>query len=125
MRISDWSSDVCSSDLVARQVAGAREDDRPGHGRRPAPQLAVHEIGEAAERLPAAVPQNTSASPGCSRSGRMWSSARRDIVVEQEIGELETPVAQHRFAATQFQRRSEEHKSELQSLMRISYAVFC
>src|SRR3546814_10018639 len=34
---------------VARQVAGAREDDRPGHGRRPAPQLAVHEIGEAAE----------------------------------------------------------------------------
>src|SRR3546814_4181687 len=25
------------------------EDDRPGHGRRPAPQLAVHEIGEAAE----------------------------------------------------------------------------
>src|SRR3546814_1425676 len=36
-----------------------------------------------------------------------------------------TPVADGRFAWAQDQGRSEEHTSELQSLMRISYAVFC
>src|SRR3546814_10766762 len=56
MRISDWSSDVCSSDLAPvgrRQLhhaEAARERHRPGHVRgRPAEQLAVHEVGDAAE----------------------------------------------------------------------------
>src|SRR3546814_7498504 len=66
------------------------EDDRPGHGRRPAPQLAVHEIGEAAEE-------------------EAEGHDAGDIVAE----------------AQEIQLRSEEHTSELQSLMRISYAVFC
>src|SRR3546814_5784300 len=41
-----------------------------------------------------------------------------DIVVEHDRGSI-------RVAAWQFGTRSEEHTSELQSLMRISYAVFC
>src|SRR3546814_3212070 len=33
MRISDWSSDVCSSDLAAREIEGAPAEDQPAHGR--------------------------------------------------------------------------------------------
>src|SRR3546814_14944446 len=46
MRISDWSSDVCSSDL---ERAAGRENYGPGHVRLLAPEFPVHEIGEAAE----------------------------------------------------------------------------
>src|SRR3546814_8514934 len=70
MRISDWSSDVCSSDLVA----GDRENEGKGKSAHDPPQS------------------------GGSCSGCRWPG----------IG-----------------LRSEEHTSELQSLMRISYAVFC
>src|SRR3546814_2725341 len=71
MRISDWSSDVCSSDLRFGIDAGIHRD-RQGAG--------------------------------------------RGAVL----------FARHRWAAVSlFGERSEEHTSELQSLMRISYAVFC
>src|SRR3546814_6601789 len=63
MRISDWSSDVCSSDLVV--------------------------------------------------DGRLLVGGRHE---ELETGSLEDG---------RIEARSEEHTSELQSLMRISYAVFC
>src|SRR3546814_9850935 len=53
MRISDWSSDVCSSDLLARVArlrAAAREHHGPGHViGDAAPQFTVDEIGDAAE----------------------------------------------------------------------------
>src|SRR3546814_6771788 len=77
MRISDWSSDVCSSDLDLRsRLRDPRTPGQPGglsrHGRQGGADLR-----------------------------RIWRPAhRRDL-------------------------RSEEHTSELQSLMRISYAVFC
>src|SRR3546814_5325316 len=41
------------------------------------------------------------------------------------MGQVAATVEIDRFAARQGQRRSEEHTSELQSLMRSSYAVFC
>src|SRR3546814_10006371 len=94
MRISDWSSDVCSSDLHF-------EDG--GIGRRPADaelfQLA-HQAGFRIARR---------------RLGEMLF--RRDLVAVERIAGLQLgqPVV----------GRSEEHTSELQSLMRISYAVFC
>src|SRR3546814_9737052 len=80
MRISDWSSDVCSSDLVMA-------DD--GHRAR----RAVQRIADAAADAGHAVIR------GHPHFGR--GLARAEIA------------------------RSEEHTSELQSLMRISYAVFC
>src|SRR3546814_2929159 len=73
MRISDWSSDVCSSDLVR---AGSN--------------------GEF----------NAAISPAGSPPAGIWSTA--------------TDPERMRPSS-----RSEEHTSELQSLMRISYAVFC
>src|SRR3546814_5919480 len=89
MRISDWSSDVCSSDLC-----GAR--DVPG------PRGSV----ELADKL-----------------GRQAKA-----VFLARCHHSSTPLSgsSAAFRAVRLiKRRSEEHTSELQSLMRISYAVFC
>src|SRR3546814_4361901 len=80
MRISDWSSDVCSSDLV---------------------------------RL--LFPAHAGMNRNAIQSRRYRSSVPRTRGDE--------PV--HRMAPEARACRSEEHTSELQSLMRISYAVFC
>src|SRR3546814_7379134 len=98
MRISDWSSDVCSSDLLARAGAdvviwGRREDRN---------EKAVAELRQFGGRVSARV---------------VDVSEEREIVegvaaAVEEMGRLDCV-------------RSEEHTSELQSLMRISYAVFC
>src|SRR3546814_4446715 len=106
MRISDWSSDVCSSDLQRR-------------GQRSQRRLQVVEIGRrerAAQR-------------------QMEAEHLHDIGIAPERQQLLLPRGQAVTApARQFVRgrrgaerieRSEEHTSELQSLMRISYAVFC
>src|SRR3546814_8199911 len=87
MRISDLSSDVCSSDLV----------DRPALSRRAARAARQHGAGDGPGLRPGAA--RARAAPG--RAGHAVLRRR------------------------QRRRRSEEHTSELQSLMRISYAVFC
>src|SRR3546814_6875034 len=92
MRISDWSSDVCSSDLHTWQARRGRY--RPG-GLRQKPVRAEFRRGQA--------------DPDGSALG---SNLGRDHAV-QVAGTANGP------------NRSEEHTSELQSLMRISYAVFC
>src|SRR3546814_3331837 len=88
MRISDWSSDVCSSDLLERRSDAdiMRGDGRRDPARRSGAQLVADPPGKALPRR--RIPQHL-----CRCRGR-WA-------------------------------RSEEHTSELQSLMRISYAVFC
>src|SRR3546814_2573515 len=96
MRISDWSSDVCSSDLV---VQGALGD--PAHRR-------------AHMRTDAAVATGAEAS---FREIAALDQGRPDQAVEQ--------ARQEQARQEQESQRSEEHTSELQSLMRISYAVFC
>src|SRR3546814_9714086 len=90
MRISDWSSDVCSSDLPVRAII-ARDVDMAG------PRIAVvaaHLLHDLRRRVEAVTVGDVLRGPG--------------DIVRQRI-----------------EARSEEHKSELQSLMRISYAVFC
>src|SRR3546814_4905286 len=89
LRISDWSSDVCSSDLL--EVLGDAHDGEEGavHGR---------ELGESGE------------------GGRV---RHRHIHPRCQFGE------RRRAHGGLHMQRSEEHTSELQSLMRISYAVFC
>src|SRR3546814_8814083 len=44
---------------------------------------------------------------------------------DRNVGKTRRKTARHRFASSSIWRRSEEHTSELQSIMRISYAVFC
>src|SRR3546814_4968742 len=84
MRISDWSSDVCSSDLL-------RDDPHPARA------SALADERRCATRLH-------------SRARRSAEPARR----------MARPGGQRALG-----QRSEEHTSELQSLMRISYAVCC
>src|SRR3546814_9321671 len=102
MRISDWSSDVCSSDLngifSAREPVAARDQGRRQYGG-----------GLAGERL---CPRAAAVDARLSASAR-FGLCRHDPV--EPCGEY-----MERRAA-----RSEEHTSDLQSLMRISYADFC
>src|SRR3546814_2444148 len=106
MRISDWSSDVCSSDLVGLElaqvlleipVAAALADDR--------------DVGVAhAHRL-----------PGIDRDHHVGAAVTA-VAFDRDLRRV---VAERLQRLAGFVVRSEEHTSELQSLMRISYAVFC
>src|SRR3546814_5088701 len=109
MRISDWSSDVCSSDLVVPDIVEHIElivaqcrvfDDE-----------SFEELAESAKII-------------------------LDLQAEINVFEMELRIIErHQLISAvgektdpilcPFQVRSEEHTSELQSLMRISYAVFC
>src|SRR3546814_4544695 len=111
MRISDWSSDVCSSDL--RQAAGRRRPDaRAAHCQHLRRQQAL------------SLSDMQDTTPGDAARGFSFVLARR-------AGGLELQAPHHpgfkpiRCDWTDAEMRSEEHTSELQSLMRISYAVFC
>src|SRR3546814_1530995 len=93
MRISDWSSDVCSSDLDM-QLEPKYADEASGSG----------------------------TGPGIT----VDPAARQSLgirVVAAEMGSLAATFDVN--GSVDFNQRSEEHTSELQSLMRISYAVFC
>src|SRR3546814_7383028 len=104
MRISDWSSDVCSSDLPRRIDALLREEARGDLGFVPAARIE-----------PAREAGNDEGLAG-------------QLAVQGHGGgqPLRRPV-QQRLPASGGDGavRSEEQTSELQSLMRISYAVFC
>src|SRR3546814_4716345 len=101
MRISDWSSDVCSSDLAAPC------DRRPYPCGRIAAACGLS--------LPAAPHGGLSQRAGAQRIDRPGCLARHRYRPDPQ------PCRAHATRS----RRSEEHTSELQSLMRISYAVFC
>src|SRR3546814_4186781 len=109
MRISDWSSDVCSSDL-GRADAAAHAGLAVGVVAR----LDVRRIRARA----LAVAGLAAAEPG-----RLHRAARGLVRGRDRPPALRglRPAAHQRGG----QPRSEEHTSELQSLMRTSYAVFC
>src|SRR3546814_9389501 len=128
MRISDWSSDVCSSDLDQLALAAA-----DGHERVERLETSLHRL---VHRFP-------------------WDDARRlhfhalalgvfdralavdrvaeavDDTAEKALADRHVDVGARALDGVAFldgrvgAERSEEHTSELQSLMRISYAVFC
>src|SRR3546814_8313836 len=96
MRISDWISDVCSSDLGNVPVDAPRGTEGvPQHAREGRTDARAGGQPGAVQRVP------------CRRAGVGGAvvAARRCAVLPR--------------------LRSDEHTSELQSLMRISYAVFC
>src|SRR3546814_8290105 len=105
MRISDWSSDVCSSDLprLAIFAAAAQVRDRE--------YAALVDPGEPRRR-----------------EGGGHRHVEAAIAIEKRRRSLGSVKAflhhdEHRHLGAVL--RSEEHTSELQSLMRISYAAFC
>src|SRR3546814_992580 len=112
MRISYWSSDVCSSDLV---VAGAPPRHRVCKRARSCCALASHNA-EAQCHIRRPCPWlygGRSGRPSTTDPSRPGSAPRR-------LRRLRNSGWWRRATV-----RSEEHTSELQSLMRISYAVFC
>src|SRR3546814_8363508 len=103
MRISDWSSDVCSSDLSESPIGGLVQVSTFVRNQK----VVEYIVADAGLGIPATL-----------RSGRpeigtdtdaLDRAIREGVTRDKSIG----------------QGRSEEHTSELQSLMRISYAVFC
>src|SRR3546814_1323043 len=108
MRISDWSSDVCSSDLRPVRLYLFDRDAYRGRRRRGAAQP---------DRRARARPARRNAhGQGCAVRGAEGLSP----VVRSARWRPPT-----KRGGVQAARRSEEHTSELQSLMRTSYAVFC
>src|SRR3546814_5998499 len=108
MRISDWSSDVCSSDLIDADLPMLVTDERAFR------QMLLNLLGNAVKFTPA--------------GGRVVLAARIEQDGRMAIGVADTGIGMKKEdipRALEPFVRSEEHTSELQSLMRISYAVFC
>src|SRR3546814_1076785 len=107
MRISDWSSDVCSSDLEALRTVLRRDG-------------------------PDALPDALAAAAHDNPLLQAWGAAGREFDAQLFAYDLVQPSTETelyreppRDTLLHALQRSEEHTSELQSLMRISYAVFC
>src|SRR3546814_4653264 len=120
MRISDWSSDVCSSDLD--RLLGYRE----GLG-----EAADGDEAAALQQAEDALMPRRDAVPGVAGAGAAAariSCQRHDWppAFFLPVQEWPLPFSFGSLPAMPYSAsRSEEHTSELQSLMRISYAVFC
>src|SRR3546814_4110604 len=108
MRISDWSSDVCSSDLTCRLAVTSRAASVASGASKASRNSPRSRRSARAFRKPAVVSLRRKARLHAGLS--IW--LRVDL--QARILRRERDIL-----------RSEEHTSELQSLMRISYAVFC
>src|SRR3546814_1123632 len=108
MRISDWSSDVCSSDLgiVVKSSEGA---------------IFRNVQTDIQQKIAKSIAKPALTDPVffISQVHRVAPSAARTVLPVAVL--RRNPMRLYIHNAT----RSEEHTSELQSLMRISYAVFC
>src|SRR3546814_5860100 len=116
MRISDWSSDVCFSDLHRRSrlhpYSKVPSDVRPeeSHHR-------DRRFGGDPARLPV-LHREAEAGPAARAAGDRTGAEGGDRAGRHRADRVWRPAATA-------DPRSEEHTSELQSLIRISYAVFC
>src|SRR3546814_3446996 len=132
MRISYWSSDVCSSDLCfAIAAAAGCLDEKDVAGlhlglvaalQALAPAVgADHRVAAALARLTAgkAIGVGRAVQRQDGRGHRLQEAHAPDDAVAAAV------LASAARIGADAERRSEEHTSELQSLMRISYAVFC
>src|SRR3546814_3089197 len=104
MRISDWSSDVCSSDLIGGNTGIAPHQHASKIDRAKGQHCKDNQLYADGWLNRAEQPHQKSGQPCC------CSQPDEKYAGRDDLGDGE---------------RSEEHTSELQSLMRISYAVFC
>src|SRR3546814_5149327 len=111
MRISDWSSDVCSSDLR----------DQIDHELRLIDQLAYAPYFLTVNSI---VAESRRRGILCQGRGSAANSCVCYLLGITSIDPIKHELLFERFVSGE-RKRSEEHTSELQSLMRISYAVFC
>src|SRR3546814_6259985 len=134
MRISDWSSDVCSSDLtgVAWQIKEKLRWVRIAPTLQAARWRLSNFIRHAREKVtsgPLLAPVLTAIETVEKQKDRIlqrWDSTYSNARMEALNGIFKAARARARgYRNTHTFIRSEEHTSELQSLMRISYAGFC
>src|SRR3546814_5428312 len=130
MRISDWSSDVCSSDL--NFAIADHELDRASFNSETRTGLSQDRDVAAASLAEAEVRAGNDAA-----DAKLVAEPLLDKRVRRECGDRSVKRDCHRVVGAELpekpvrldkarkEKRSEEHTSELQSLMRISYAVFC
>src|SRR3546814_8129494 len=118
MRISDWSSDVCSSDLVVSMGRmSLTNKDRVSDG---------YQLRQAEKQSDG----STKKMMACMTCGTLFY-LKSDIAISQELQRISSylePLAEPSCpspACENHAERSEEHTSELQSLMRTSYDLFC
>src|SRR3546814_9691914 len=132
MRISDWSSDVCSSDLLARRGAKHGERRRGDLGTDAVTgknQNIDHVSGHLFRPFLILLRAIPFAAPVCRRCiiirRNSFTTACRAPALTLRAMVSAANAANTRAMGRSAPARSEEHTSELQSLMRISYAVFC
>src|SRR3546814_7501156 len=111
MRISDWSSDVCSSDLPQCQYSTKRQGPAPVARRQPDIDYTVQALARTA-------------------GSRFDQKRDRSALADDRTAvRVERGCSGHGidgcFRNVGLAGRLEEHTSELQSLLRISFAVFC
>src|SRR3546814_3810469 len=113
LRISDWSSDVCASDLGPSSTS--------------TPRCATLSATPACAMLLPPLPPQAACRDAASMPGR-WNLPRTTGAENHDRGGAPARLRAGPAGGTHRRlvaARSEEHTSELQSLMRISYAVFC
>src|SRR3546814_1518825 len=133
MRISDWSSDVCSSDLTFRSTFSLWDTFRAQH-----PLLTLVVPDQTNSDIVKSLVASRKASPHGILP--VWQFHGREtwtmigyhavpVIADaylKGVGDFDANEALDAMVASaEYAPRSEEHTSELQSLMRISYAVFC
>src|SRR3546814_750331 len=115
MRISDWSSDVCSSDLNKVETLEILGDSDPEKFPLQPKKHSLEFLREIAH-----LRFRTNTFNAIFKVRTTLSFAIHQFFYDRGFVYLHTPIITGSVA-----ERSEEHTSELQSLMRISYAVFC
>src|SRR3546814_5018276 len=145
MRISDWSSDVCSSDLIVQRIEDGQAAAKAGlkrgdvvtkiNGKEITPQQTLSYIVaniKPGTRVPIEVIREGKTlsltavigtrPPESELTGENFDPEAEQTLPEDPTGTADQAIQDQLGMAVQ---RSEEHTSELQSLMRNSYAVFC
>src|SRR3546814_1260036 len=136
MRISDWSSDVCSSDLNQCETGSFTPDSSASPGTTLAQNFSVkskkgtYTLGINWQATPDLLLYATTRRgyraggfnvPKLDASVANLQNFAPETLTDIEVG----TKGRYSVSGLQGTFRSEEHTSELQSLMRISYAVFC
>src|SRR3546814_7325364 len=130
MRISDWSSDVCSSDLRTRTPKSSRSAAPDLHATA-FPMTGKIDMTNWRGVFPAVTTklrkdESVDLDATAGSIDRLIGNGVSGVIVLPMLGENASLSIEERDSVIlAAQERSEEHTSELQSLMRISYAVFC
>src|SRR3546814_3070129 len=119
MRIREWSSDVCYSELTEGKhlIDDRGKTEREIVADAPNPEMALQYVGRVVEKIERLQKRRQRRDTGKRLSGK----GPCQISLQNAI---HVALRSH-WGRRMPRRRSEEHTSELQSLMRISYAVFC